>query len=524
MTDNHCQLQAADTGKPRGFARRMFDRMCRFASAREGNVALIFGLLALPVIMAGGAAVDYSRAFVVQQRLTAALDAAALAVATSQETQQQELEAVAQSYFDANYPAAEIGAPGTLNLSVSGSTVTLSADADLPTTIMHVAGIDNMDVHSEVEVTKERNALEVALVLDNTGSMQSYGKINALKVASHDLVNIMFGEETQPELLKFALVPFAASVNVGTNNLNSGWMDLNGQSSYHGVQFRQGAHGSPLKNVFGAFDDITNKTWNGCVEARPAPYDTTDEAPDATDGDTLWVPYFAPDEPDSRYDRGYYYSNNYMSDRLGRSERNVDNRQRHRPKYQNASASGDGPHKNCRNQPITPLTNNKATIDSAIDNMGANGNTVIPIGLAWGWRVLSPSAPFTEGASYTDEEVKKVLILLTDGENYLGSLNNPNKSWYSGYGYVSYGRLGTTNVNNAVDELNRRTGVLCDNIKQAGITVYTITFRVTSSTIRNLMRECASAPSKFFNSPSNSQLNAAFEEIADQLSKLRISR
>ena len=78
---------------------------------------------------------------------------------------------------------------------------------------------------------------------------------------------------------------------------------------------------------------------------------------------------------------------------------------------------------------ITPLTDTRSTVTTAIDALAANGNTVIPAGLLWGWRVLSSTAPFTEGAAYSDEKWVKAVVLLTDGENDVsGGGNGINKS------------------------------------------------------------------------------------------------
>ena len=493
----------------------------RFLREKSGNVAMIFGIASIPLAIAGGAAVDYSRAYLVQQRLSAALDAAALAVGASAKTDDTELRQLAQNYFDANYPASEIGVPGQLAITIANSTVSMSATADLQTAIMGLVGIHNMSVSSAVEITKERTALEVVLVLDNTGSMNSYGKIDALKQASTDLVDVMFGDDPNPELLKFALVPFASTVNVGAQYLNSGWIDINGLNSLHGIQFETGD-----RNVMAQYAKLTNKQWNGCVEARPAPYDTLDTPPSVANGDTLWVPYFAPDEPDRDAAQrvGYWYGNSYMSDRFPWRNRNMDERQRDTDKYTNRSVSSDGPYFNCKNRPIQPLTNSKATILNAINLMSASGSTTIPIGLAWGWRVISPGSPFTQGAAYDNEEVKKVIILLTDGENFIGNLSNHNRSWYTGYGYASQARLGTTNSSAALDEVNSRTSQICENIKARDILLYTITFQVGSSSTRTLMRNCASTPAMYFDSPSNAQLRENFREIAKALGKLRISR
>ena len=53
----------------------------------------------------------------------------------------------------------------------------------------------------------------------------------------------------------------------------------------------------------------------------------------------------------------------------------------------------------------------------AIDNMIASGYTNIAQGIAWGWHVLSPTAPFEEGEEYTDQAWKKFIIVMTDGDN-----------------------------------------------------------------------------------------------------------
>ena len=60
-----------------------------------------------------------------------------------------------------------------------------------------------------------------------------------------------------------------------------------------------------------------------------------------------------------------------------------------------------GPNYFCDTPAITPLTNSRATLNAAISAMQPGGNTNILEGLTWGWRTLSPGAPFTEGKSYT---------------------------------------------------------------------------------------------------------------------------
>lgn len=290
----------------------------------------------------------------------------------------------------------------------------------------------------------------------------------------------------------------------------------------NGLNFSNG------KKAMDAYNALSNRSWNGCVEARPIPMDIDDTAPTSTNGNTLWVPYFAPDEPDLSVanNYGYSYSNNYLADVS--TSNTLQTRQAYFSKYTNKSVSGDGPWKNCQTQPLTPLTNNKQTLLDAIEAMDTNGNTNIGIGLSWGWRVISPTEPFTEGVAYDDKKYRKAIILLTDGDNVIGSASNHNKSTYGSYGFVKDNRLGTTNASTAETKLDDRMTAACTAIKTANlerpITLYTITFQVSSNSIKTLMRNCATDAEKYFDSPSNEVLKQNFKAIASELSDLRISK
>jgi hypothetical protein len=166
-----------------------------------------------------------------------------------------------------------------------------------------------------------------------------------------------------------------------------------------------------------------------------------------------------------------------------------------------------------------------------------DSGTAIPMGAAWGWRALSPTEPFDTGVAYFDPNVNKAMIIMTDGNNKirpvhpLGSrcrnLNSARyTSEYTGYGYTSDLRLGATaNVTDAIDELNARLATVCTKIKTKGITIFTITFGDgVSVTIENIMRDCASSPSNYYDAPSGAQLQTAFQAIGAKLTNLKIAR
>lgn len=112
----------------------------RFARDRRGAVAVIFVVALVPLIAAGGAAIDISRAYLVQQRLGMAIDAAGLAVGSSNGTE-AELRQKMERFFRANYPENEVGVPATPLMTISGGRIRISATANVDATLMRIVGI-----------------------------------------------------------------------------------------------------------------------------------------------------------------------------------------------------------------------------------------------------------------------------------------------------------------------------------------------------------------------------------------------
>lgn len=266
---------------------------------RRGNVAMIFGLTVIPLLLAGGVAVDYSRALIVRQRLSTALDAAALAVGRSTGLSQTQMDDLAQSYFDANYPTEALGTPTPVTVTLVGDVVTVTGHASVPTEIMRVVGFDIMNVNVQSQVTKENTGLDLVLVLDTTGSMSNNSKIDTLKTAATNLINTLFGSSEFPEFLKIGIVPFTIGVRVDPSEFDTSWLDTTGSSTYARTNFTYTQGGSTVTNyayaLYNNSDGMVNTSWLGCLEARPNGLEETDDPP--TSDDTRFVPYFAPDEP-----------------------------------------------------------------------------------------------------------------------------------------------------------------------------------------------------------------------------------
>jgi hypothetical protein len=88
------------------------------------------------------------------------------------------------------------------------------------------------------------------------------------------------------------------------------------------------------------------------------------------------------------------------------------------------------------------------------------------------------------------------------------------------------GHLGSTSTNSStlVNIMNQRTALACQNVKAAGITIYTIAFDINDADTINMMNACATEPSMAFQSNNEAELLAAFNAIGDDISLLRIAQ
>src|SRR5690606_7072959 len=115
-------------------------------------------------------------------------------------------------YFEANFPSHELGVPFDITMTVDGPDIYLNASARVDTTFLKLIHHDTIDVRAEAKIIRDTKGLEVVLVMDNTGSMSSYGRMTALKAAATDLVNILFGPQEVADKLWIGLVPFSGAV------------------------------------------------------------------------------------------------------------------------------------------------------------------------------------------------------------------------------------------------------------------------------------------------------------------------
>ena len=256
---------------------RLVEWIRDFWRDRRGNVAMIFALSLLPVTVLSGGAVDFSQAMNARTRLSQALDAAALAVGVNPTISDEDALGIAQDFIAANYPGRELG--DVINVQVSmndvSDTVTVTGQARVETIILGLIGINYITVNWESEVQRARSRLELVMVLDNTGSMGG-SKIRNLRDSSELLTEILFDAADTPGDVQIGLVPFASTVNVGTQYERVWWLDPDARSPEHAVW------SGGTANHWELFDTLRGQSWNGCVEARAIPMDIDDTTPSAS--------------------------------------------------------------------------------------------------------------------------------------------------------------------------------------------------------------------------------------------------
>jgi Mg-chelatase subunit ChlD len=316
---------------------------------------------------------------------------------------------------------------------------------------MALMGIKKLNVAAASTVAWGGMKLEIALVLDNTGSMATSGKMDALRSATDSFLTIMQKAAPMPGDVKIGIVPFDFQVNVGKANAGKPWADWSLLSKNAASTTGWSGSKSTTGSTYRDDDDDTRDddgndmadvaNWNGCVVDREQPNDVLDTKP-TKDPKTM---------------------------------------------YQAV---------NCTLAELQPLTSDFNLLKTKAAAMKAVGKTNLTIGLVWGWHVLSNSEPMTEGTA-SAKNIGKYLIFMTDG------LNTQNR-------WTTSAKL-----------IDARTKEVCTNIKKAGINVYTI--RVLEGNAQ-LLRDCASHSSQYFDVSQASQLTEVFTKIAGELSRLRISK
>ncbi len=489
---------------------RVLGRAKAFCADTNGAFAVIFGVMAVVLIALGGAGVDYT---LWQNALTTArnnADAGALAGAISEEENLSKLKTIVTG-------AASQGAPLT-TLSVTDVTydkkteqVEVRIEGTYQTQFITLMGVHTLPVIAVAASERAQSGgLEVALVLDNTWSMSDKDesgqpKINALKAASLNLVSKLWVQDKKGTV-KIGLVPYADYVNVGVNNRYQPWISVPADYSETKPPSCTMVYSEKYNCKYGPYyscpyyvDGVRmERQCRDTLSCDTRYFDPPKQS--CNNGSTTPYKWF-----------GCVRSRNVGNARLNDAEPHIVYRG-----YPDTSQK-------CLN-PIVPLTTNQGVVKSNLAQMitnigtGYRPLTYIPAGMVWGINLLSPTAPFIEGAAYDPANLqpRKALILMTDGDNTM-------------YYNASDGRHldNGTNVNTAANRKKKTdedTMALCNYAKQQKIEVFTVSFGTLLPASDALLRNCSSGANHYFSAANAKELDDAFQKIADSLELVRLTR
>lgn len=577
-------------------------RLARFRTDERGNLAIMFGLSLLPVMGLTGAAIDYSQATTLRTRLQAATDATALRLCQlPRTTTASEIQTKALAWMK-SYTGSDVVTLPAADFKVTDDPRTVEMKSVMPSPayfgkIYNMIGstpyINAIPVGASARCAAPvPQDFEIALVVDTTGSMagtdkKGVTKIESLRKAAKDFVDFVADNPAFSAQTRIALVPFASSVAVDPTTIaNAVWLDKDAKSPIHWNNFQNDKE--HFKSRFEIFDSLKKKysdwKWAGCFESLPFPLNATDAGFDKDKNESYYVPLLGPDEPGTPsasennpvvtgYKKGSISTqasfNSYLGDSLSdgtcdsSDQMDAVTAEKRSCKYVNPTstayrgASGttvaNGPNYSCTSQPLTRLTTDFDGLRAKINTLYARGSTNIQEGLIWGWRTLSPQSVFGDGYAYGRPNSRKVLILMTDGENTWNSTYQNysiNKSYYSSFGYfvnadgtkaADFGKPtnrfpeGTANpvdMNSSRAALDKLTSTTCGNITNMAnpIEVFTIGFSVDNDKIDqkgiDLLAGCASKPTTthaFIANDSTALLNV-FRQIATSIGALRLTQ
>jgi Flp pilus assembly protein TadG len=436
------------------------DLLARFRRSRDGNIAITFAIALIPLIGFVGAAVDYTRATSARSAMQVALDSAALMVSKDNAT--GSMSAAQVTAKARTYFAALFTNKDAANIAVSG---VYSNDPKVGSQIV-LTGTGTVD-------TAFMKVLGTPTLSLNLTSTATWGMTRLRVAMALDNTGSMSSDGKM------------SALKTATNNLIdqlSASAQNNGDVYISIVPFANVVNfGTGYKNS--GYVDYSNWSTSGSVTE-----DWTCSSKYNSRNKTMLC------GTDNNKINSW---NGCVMDRNQSYDVQV---------TPPTSTLTDFPADQSSYCPtvMVPLSYSWSTLKASVAAMTPSGGTNQPIGLVWAWQTLQQSTPFNAPAEDTDYTYKKAIILLSDGLNTMDR-------WY-GDG---------VNQSNQVDA---RQKLLCDNIKAAGITVYTVQVNTGGDPTSTILQYCASGSSNFFMLTTASQVISTFNSIGTSLSDLRISK
>lgn len=549
---------------------RIGRQIARLAAAEQGNIAVIFAIALVPVLGFVGAAIDYSRAVQARSSLQVALDSAALMVSkdlTSGTITENDIEAKAKSYFSGLYTGragsvdtADVHASYTPKNSSGISNIVVTGSGSMPTDFMRIAGYPSLGFSASSTSAWGNTRMRVAMIMDNTGSMASNGKMGAMQTAAKDMIDTLSTYNKQTGDVYISIIPFSKDVNVGTtngtSNLSASWLNWTEWEGEPPILVNNKS--TAFNSAIGGSDcPFTNNNQGFTCMDRPATLSGAQAAPNGKIPSTgTYAGYICPsiDSGNKRAGKsGIYYNGCYTTVtgssascgsntactctgtgsskicHLWRGDGTaataaaaparstwtgcVNDRDQDYDTLNTAPGSSSASPSSqfypeqwsgCLPATVFPMSNQWQTLKDQVTAMSPSGNTNQAVGLAWGWQSLSTTnGPIAAPAKASNYVYKDYIVLLSDG------LNTQNR-W--------------STSQSSIDD---RQEILCRNIKADTtnpVTIFTIQVNISNRDAKSQVLQDCATNGNFQMITSSSQTSDAFKNILTQISKLRVAK
>ncbi len=547
----------------------------KFASGEDGSMTINALFLFITILAITGLGVDLMRFERNRSILQYTVDRAVLAAADLDQTIPP--QQVVEAYLD----KAGLGEYLTgvdVQESIGYRKVTATAEMEVPTHFVNFTGVRSFSAPAASAAEESIGGVEISLVLDVSGSMNSNNRLPRLKVAAKEFVDQMI-ENSEDGKLSISIIPYASQVSVPDS-------------------------------IFDQLNVSTEHDYSNCVNFTSSQFSSRTLSP--TDPLTRTMHF----DPWYNYDARI----NASPDILG----------------EGTSSGSSLPVCEAReSREILPLQKDATVLKNYIEGFIARGNTSLEIGMKWGTALLDPSMrpvvsqlaanneiPSVFGdrpGAYGTSETLKVIVLMTDGANttqyyipegYRGdnstvwwneqakrysTFDENNNRYYwdnatseldalsnwqdHAYGNGTYERCISTNqwgnctdtreteetgtatelsfgelwaytsilsnyytnfqpwmgsaanypwyydIRKGIDAgvKNSRTQSICSAAKDAGVIVYTIGFEAPSGGVYQL-QNCASSDSHYYETEPGVSISDVFASIASSIRKLRLTQ
>jgi Flp pilus assembly protein TadG len=491
----------------------------RFGKDEGGNVAIIFGLSIVILMLAIGAAVDIGRWLHARSATLSAIDAAVLAGGrTLQVTHGDNAAAIAAAtkYYDENVKSRLTVIDDSVVFSAADNGMGLKAtgNAYIKTPFLQFASVDKLPLISLAQ-TKFGSQLgmktgetEISVMLDVTGSMAG-SKLTSLKSSAQKLVDIVTTANQDAKYkTRVALIPFSEDIRMPT------------ATAY------QAATGKPPKVLMvksGKTQTIYNRSELCLVERVNTTTRYTDEPPSnnnyplphreqmttlSTDDGTFVI------DGKTSNTKGEVVTVNWVSSSKPSSSQ------------KSTILAAANKFADCTvpsNASVQPLTSDTTVLSNKIKNLTAVGGTAGHLGTTWAWFTLSPNWNTVwsgDGAALEyapgSDKIKKVAILMTDGDY--------NTQYDANGVQANYGS--TSSCPQAANGCSSsQAASLCTAMKAKGIEVWTVGFDVGKTSLAaTTLKNCATDETKYYNAADGDDLENAFTDIAVKLTTVYLSK